>query len=590
MGEVFLAVDTLLDNQLVALKIIHEDLCRNEKYTKRFLREIAATRLITSNSVVRTFDAGVERGRPYFSMEYIRGATLAEELDDESFQISLCEGLTIFHQIAKGISAIHKADVIHRDLKPSNIMLTEDGEVKISDFGLARTTTSAITKSGGLAGTASYVAPELIDGSPATPAVDMYALGVIAYEIFTYRMPFTGENDLALIVAPMRQDPTHPSELVPAIPLWLADLILGMLSRTPDARPPIDVALGEIEQKASETAETEASLVVPYVLRTAVRVDEDVENGSFDSFTSGGLSATRKDTEAAPTGTSDPSLSSQSFKVLRAVQTHSSTLLRVVFLTLCLAFAWYIGFSESFQDKRSSPGGVTGLIGWYRVDAVTAADGTHVARVADQSRFDYTATQSFYDAQPRYVKNAIAGYPALRFDGTNDFLQLDGVAQALRSANGVTVIFVARTDTPKRSQYVWSSHLENQEENLIHGGFSPEGGVRIRSIKNPFQRGFHDSRQVQITEFAIVATVAAGREVSAFFNSGKLFTDKIPYDIEFARAGFFSLGQEYDASGPGDFFSGELAEVLIYNRALSERERARIESLLSAKYKISLRR
>ena len=78
--------------------------------------------------------------------------------------------------------------------------------------------------------------------------------------------------------------------------------------------------------------------------------------------------------------------------------------------------------------------------------------------------------------------------------------------------------------------------------------------------------------------------------MSAFFNSGKLFTDKIPYDIEFARAGFFSLGQEYDASGPGDFFSGELAEVLIYNRALSERERARIESLLSAKYKISLRR
>src|SRR6058998_4022564 len=200
MSTVHLAVDLRLQRN-VAVKLLAEHLADDPTFVSRFQREaLAAARLVHPN-IVQVFDSGLdpETGQHYIVMEYVAGPSMAEILRDRG-QLGVEETVDIVVQACQGLDYAHRHGVVHRDVKPGNLLRAPDGAVKLADFGIAKATEqSAITKTGSVLGTAAYLAPEQARGEPAGPASDLYALGVVAYQLMAGRLPYEAASltDLA---------------------------------------------------------------------------------------------------------------------------------------------------------------------------------------------------------------------------------------------------------------------------------------------------------------------------------------------------------------------------------------------------------
>jgi serine/threonine protein kinase len=234
MGEVYLATDSILDHEQVALKIIHADLSTEDKNIKRFQREIQLTRKIVHQNIARTYDAGIADKRFYFSMEYLEGTVLSDYIGAEPLPaIEVCK---IIQQVCAGLSAIHKAGVIHRDLKPGNLILAKDGQVKIMDFGIARPGNSNLTKTTEVLGSAPYMAPELWTGNELGAASDLYALGVLFFELLTGVLPLDGETAAELMFKHLEVLPPAPSTISENIPQVVDTIVLKLMSKASSER------------------------------------------------------------------------------------------------------------------------------------------------------------------------------------------------------------------------------------------------------------------------------------------------------------------------------------------------------------------
>lgn len=235
MGKVYLACDTMLADELVALKVLHADLSTNENLKARFIREVQVTRKVTHANVVRTYDVGCEKEKLYFTMEYIEGSTLKDAIKGEPLPIH--DATKIMLEISAGLQAIHDLEVIHRDLKSSNVIISNSGAIKISDFGVARPGNSELTGADELLGSATHIAPETWKEGNGSIQTDIYALGVIAYELVTGILPFDGKSAHELMFKHLKLDPVAPVDINPEIPRWLNSLILRMLDKNPQLRP-----------------------------------------------------------------------------------------------------------------------------------------------------------------------------------------------------------------------------------------------------------------------------------------------------------------------------------------------------------------
>jgi serine/threonine-protein kinase len=239
MGAVYLAHDEVL-GELVALKLISAAWASDEKaLVDRFKREAAAARKVSSPNVVRIHDLGEARpGLLYLSMEYVPGRTLAEVIAARGL-IPIGDCKDILLQICAGLGAAHDAGVIHRDLKPHNVLVGERNAVKLIDFGLAKATAGdGLTASGMLLGTPHYMSPEQIKGGAVGRTSDIYALGALAYHLYTGRPPFSGDNAIAVGFAHLTEEPVPPRTLRPEIPEKVERAILAALSKEPGQRPP----------------------------------------------------------------------------------------------------------------------------------------------------------------------------------------------------------------------------------------------------------------------------------------------------------------------------------------------------------------
>jgi serine/threonine protein kinase/TolB-like protein len=255
MGQVFEAEDEEL-HESVALKVIRAEISGDARMLARFKREIQLARRVTHPNVCRVYDASYHTettgsGEPFarmafVSMELLHGETLAARLWDGG-RMMTDEALPIIRQLAAGLAAAHEASIVHRDLKSANVMLTGGAggaeRVVITDFGLARLTDDGgvaelarLTDSGILIGTPHYMAPEQLENGAVTPATDIYALGVLMYEMVTGRLPFSGTTPVMVAISRLNQKPPSPRLLVPDLdPRWEA-VILRCLSRNPAAR------------------------------------------------------------------------------------------------------------------------------------------------------------------------------------------------------------------------------------------------------------------------------------------------------------------------------------------------------------------
>jgi eukaryotic-like serine/threonine-protein kinase len=235
MATVWEAEDTALHRR-VAVKVMSARLSDDESFLERFRREArAAARLLHPNAAA-IFDYGEDSGTPYIVMELLRGSTLADRL--RLGPLDPAEAVDIVEQVGAALEAAHQAGIVHRDVKPGNIMLTATGAVKVMDFGIAAAQWAAsITGTGATMGTPTYLSPEQASGGSVSPASDVYALGVVLYEMLAGRPPFQGGSPVAVAAAHVNQAPPPLDRVAPHVPATLASATAGALAKDPHRRP-----------------------------------------------------------------------------------------------------------------------------------------------------------------------------------------------------------------------------------------------------------------------------------------------------------------------------------------------------------------
>ena len=236
MGEVYRAEDRDLA-RLVAIKVLAERFAENDAIRGRFTREaLAVARLSNAPNTVTIFDVGDHQGRPYIVMEYLSGGSLADRLEGDGAQ-PLGRSLEWLGQAAAALDAAHANGIVHRDVKPGNLLLDDDGRVKVADFGVASAADlGSFTEAGTVVGTAGYLAPEQARGERATPASDLYALAVVAFELLTGKRPFERESSTAEAMAHVSAPIPPASESNPQLPPEVDDALARGLAKDPQHR------------------------------------------------------------------------------------------------------------------------------------------------------------------------------------------------------------------------------------------------------------------------------------------------------------------------------------------------------------------
>ncbi len=234
MAQVWLGTDEVL-RRSIAVKVLHQHLADDDKFVARFRHEAIAVARLSHPSIVNVYDTCSHDGIEAIVMELVRGRTLRQHLDEGA--VDPWSAANIAAQVAGALSVAHAAGLVHRDIKPANILLSEDGRVKVGDFGIAKAAESAdITQEGSFLGTAKYLAPEQVEGKPVDGRTDLYGLGVVLYEMLCGRVPFEADTSSATALARLHSDPQRPRLVKPGIPRELESITMRLLARSPDAR------------------------------------------------------------------------------------------------------------------------------------------------------------------------------------------------------------------------------------------------------------------------------------------------------------------------------------------------------------------
>ncbi len=239
MGVVFQAEDPHLERK-VALKAMRPALITSDSAKKRFLREAKTTASIKHDHIVTIFQVGEDRGAPFLAMEFLEGESLDDRMKREK-RLPVAEVLRIGREIAEGLAAAHEHGLIHRDIKPGNLWLEgKRGRVKVLDFGLARAAgdETHLTQTGAIVGTPAYMAPEQAHGEAVDARCDLFSLGCVLYRVGTGELPFKGRDTMSVLLALTQDQPRPPGELNAELPPALSELILKLLAKKRDERPP----------------------------------------------------------------------------------------------------------------------------------------------------------------------------------------------------------------------------------------------------------------------------------------------------------------------------------------------------------------
>lgn len=239
MATVYRAFDTRLERE-VALKVMHRHLAESTgttNFAARFRREAKAAARLTHPGMVRVYDQGVDAQVPYLTMEFVSGMTLRDAINEQA-TLPVGESLDLSLRVLEALASAHRDELVHRDIKPENVLIDTDGNVKVTDFGLARAASDATAAlTGTILGTVAYVAPEILASGDADSRADVYAVGVMLFEMITGRQPFTGKTAIEVASQHVHRDVPAPSQYVPWLPPEIDDIVTQFTSRDPAVRP-----------------------------------------------------------------------------------------------------------------------------------------------------------------------------------------------------------------------------------------------------------------------------------------------------------------------------------------------------------------
>jgi len=270
MGEVWEATDHVI-GRTVAIKILKDEYMGDPGFLERFRAEARHAALVNHEGIASVFDYGEEDGSAFLVMELVPGEALSTILERET-SLPSNRALDIVAQTASALQAAHAAGLVHRDIKPGNLLITPDGRVKITDFGIARIADQVpLTATGQVMGTVQYLAPEQASGHPASPATDIYSLGIVAYECVAGRRPFTGESQVAIAMAQIND---APPALPDEVPQPVQNLIFAMIAKKPDDRPASAAAVSRACNALRRGDISAAAAAVPAIADSAALNDE----------------------------------------------------------------------------------------------------------------------------------------------------------------------------------------------------------------------------------------------------------------------------------------------------------------------------
>ncbi|WP_243075959.1 serine/threonine-protein kinase [Microbacterium sp. SS28] len=294
MGEVWEATDHVI-GRTVAIKILKDEYMGDPGFLERFRAEARHAALVNHEGIASVFDYGEENGSAFLVMELVPGEALSTILERDG-QLSTDKTLDIVAQTSAALQAAHSAGLVHRDIKPGNLLITPDGRVKITDFGIARIADQVpLTATGQVMGTVQYLSPEQASGHPASPATDTYSLGIVAYESLAGKRPFTGESQVAIAMAQINE---QPPPLPPTVASPVQNLVMAMIAKKPEERPGTASAVARAATALRRGDVAAAAAAVPAIATGAAPVDDVTQLlGATDTST-----ATRLLPEAVPGG------------------------------------------------------------------------------------------------------------------------------------------------------------------------------------------------------------------------------------------------------------------------------------------------
>ncbi len=374
MASVYEATDIRLD-RVVAVKIMHPGLGDDEEFAARFVREAHAAARLSHPHVVSVFDQGADDGVVFLAMEYVPGHTLRDVIRKEA-PMSPSRAISLIDPVLSALAAAHRAGLIHRDIKPENVLIADDGRIKVADFGLAKavSTDTQHTATGGvLIGTVSYLAPELVIDGTSDARADVYAAGVVLYEMLTGHKPHEGESPIAVAYKHVHEDVPPPSAEVPGLPAYVDALVARGTARDRRSRPTdAGVFLHQVHRVSqalaegvSDDPELTADLMPPPALDLVDDDSPNVPDGERDS-TMERIPAVREHTVAIPAavplpprGGSTVAVRASTITTLPRKRSRRGLILFLVALLLAAsagAGAWWFGVGRYTQTP-----GVIGL-------------------------------------------------------------------------------------------------------------------------------------------------------------------------------------------------------------------------------------
>ncbi|PSL38022.1 serine/threonine-protein kinase [Labedella gwakjiensis] len=261
MGEVWKATDQVI-GRTVAIKILKDEYMGDPGFLERFRAEARHAALVNHEGIANVYDYGEENGSAYLVMELVPGEALSTIIEREQV-LSTDRVLDITAQTALALQAAHAAGLVHRDIKPGNLLITPDGRVKITDFGIARIADQVpLTATGQVMGTVQYLSPEQASGHPASPTTDIYSLGIVAYESLAGKRPFTGESQVAIAMAQINE---APPELPVTVPEPVRNLVFSMIAKSPAERPSTAAHVARAAQALRRGDIATATVAVPAI-------------------------------------------------------------------------------------------------------------------------------------------------------------------------------------------------------------------------------------------------------------------------------------------------------------------------------------
>ncbi|SMQ67418.1 serine/threonine protein kinase [Agreia sp. VKM Ac-1783] len=293
MATVYLATDLRLERR-VAIKIMHGHLADESNFKERFVQEARSAARLAHPNVVNVFDQGQDSDMAYLVMEYLPGMTLRDLLKDYG-TLTTEQTLDIMDAVLGGLAAAHKAGIVHRDLKPENVLLADDGRIKIGDFGLSRATSANTATGQALLGTIAYLSPELLTRGTADARSDIYAAGIMMYEMLTGAQPFVGDQPMQIAFQHANDQVPRPSAVNPSVPRDLDDLVLWATAKDPVDRPTDGRAMLEqlrlTEQSMSATQAATTGIQRTVVMPAALSPDIAAAQAQTQAFRQTGMTS-----------------------------------------------------------------------------------------------------------------------------------------------------------------------------------------------------------------------------------------------------------------------------------------------------------